>query len=351
MAVLYALLRHDPAARDKAELQPVIARHDDVLRDSKVLPLAYPHARRQVAGAGAVRRVHRTRSASGIRARRCPRCTSPTGSWRTPSGSRAPGRRRAVLRRAERRRRRRADDPWAALLGSGTWTPESYAAARAAAPGSEQRQLLVSALAERLLHLLHAAGRATSTWIPGWRPSPGTPRASATTRWCCSSTSSCCGWRSRCRTGSSSRGSRRRSPSWSSRGPGPARSRWSRSWPGRWTCAGGSPTPGASGAEQEALDRAFRHQEGRFATDRAGRRQPAVRREQAAAAPQPGQPGGRRRLLRDAFARLDRRPDIWDVLLDGINTDERHRGADEAAFRLTYPFSPALVSTLRTWPA
>ena len=54
------------------------------------------------------------------------------------------------------------------------------------------------------------------------------------------------------------------------------------------------------------------------------------------------------RLLADAFARLDRRPEIWDVLLDGINTDERHRGADEAAFRLTYPFSPALMSTLRT---
>ena len=52
-------------------------------------------------------------------------------------------------------------------------------------------------------------------------------------------------------------------------------------------------------------------------------------------------------VLRDAFARLDRRPDIWDVLLDGINTDDRHRGADEEAFRLTYPFSPALVSTLR----
>ena len=31
-----------------------------------------------------------------------------------------------------------------------------------------------------------------------------------------------------------------------------------------------------------------------------------------------------------------------------VNTDDRHRGADEAAFRLTYPFSPALVSTLRS---
>ena len=52
-------------------------------------------------------------------------------------------------------------------------------------------------------------------------------------------------------------------------------------------------------------------------------------------------------VLLDAFARLDRRPDVWDVLLDSLNTDDRHRGADEEEFRLTYPFSPALVSTLR----
>ena len=36
------------------------------------------------------------------------------------------------------------------------------------------------------------------------------------------------------------------------------------------------------------------------------------------------------------------------MLLDGVNTDESHRGSDQAAFRRTYPFSPALVSTLRT---
>ena len=41
MAILHALLRHDPAARAKAELQPVIARHDDVLLDKTVLPLAF----------------------------------------------------------------------------------------------------------------------------------------------------------------------------------------------------------------------------------------------------------------------------------------------------------------------
>jgi hypothetical protein len=33
------------------------------------------------------------------------------------------------------------DDPWSGLLGTGTWTPEAYAAARSAAPGTEQRQL------------------------------------------------------------------------------------------------------------------------------------------------------------------------------------------------------------------
>jgi hypothetical protein len=41
MAVLHAVLRHDPAARAKQELQPVIARHDDVLLDRKILPLAF----------------------------------------------------------------------------------------------------------------------------------------------------------------------------------------------------------------------------------------------------------------------------------------------------------------------
>src|SRR5579862_9753339 len=37
MAVLYALLRHDPAARARAELQPVIGRYDDVLLDKAIL--------------------------------------------------------------------------------------------------------------------------------------------------------------------------------------------------------------------------------------------------------------------------------------------------------------------------
>src|SRR5262249_45734737 len=41
MAVLHAMLRHEAAARGKRELQPVLARHDDVLLDRTVLPLAF----------------------------------------------------------------------------------------------------------------------------------------------------------------------------------------------------------------------------------------------------------------------------------------------------------------------
>jgi hypothetical protein len=54
-----------------------------------------------------------------------------------------------------------------------------------------------------------------------------------------------------------------------------------------------------------------------------------------------------RKVLDEAFARIDRRPEIWNTLLDGVNTSDAHRGADQAAFRRTYPFSPALVSTVR----
>ena len=41
MAVLHALLQHNTVARSKADLQPVVNRHDDVLLDKKVLPLAF----------------------------------------------------------------------------------------------------------------------------------------------------------------------------------------------------------------------------------------------------------------------------------------------------------------------
>jgi hypothetical protein len=101
---------------------------------------------------------------------------------------------------------------------------------------------------------------------------------------------------------------------------------------------------GASGAEQDALDRAFQYQQGRFHEIALGDDNLA---EVASARLLKPKDDAARALLDTAFANLTRTPDVWDVLRDSLNTDERHRGASEAEFRLTYPFSPVLVSTLR----
>ena len=135
MAVLYALLRHNPAARAKAELQPVIARHDDVLREQKVLPLAFhllgAESMEQALFAGYIRQI--ARAAPGRAAAGGARVGCDPGRCRAAAERR---RGRAVLRRAERRCGGGRDDPWAALLGTGTWTAETYDAARAAAPAA-----------------------------------------------------------------------------------------------------------------------------------------------------------------------------------------------------------------------
>ncbi|MFE7719138.1 DUF6079 family protein [Nocardia rhizosphaerihabitans] len=99
-----------------------------------------------------------------------------------------------------------------------------------------------------------------------------------------------------------------------------------------------------AGAIQQAVERAFAHQEGRFGLVKLGdenlpyiaHKRLLKRRDTEAEA-----------ALEAAFSRLDRSPQVWDVLLDGVNTDDRHRGADSDAFKLTYPFSPALIATLR----
>ncbi|NKR97090.1 phage resistance protein [Rhodococcus hoagii] len=107
----------------------------------------------------------------------------------------------------------------------------------------------------------------------------------------------------------------------------------------RWVAAGSD-----SGATQQAVEQAFAHQAGRFGNVTLGDEnlpfiakkrllQPIDSEAQAA--------------LDAAFARLDRNPGVWDVLLDGVNTDDQHRGSDADAFKLTYPFSPALIATLR----
>jgi len=101
---------------------------------------------------------------------------------------------------------------------------------------------------------------------------------------------------------------------------------------------------GASGAEQEALDRTFQYQQGRFREIELGDDNLA---EVAHARLLQPKDDAARALLDAAFANLTRNPEVWEVLRDSLNTDQNHRGSSEAEFRLTYPFSPVLISTLR----
>ncbi len=99
-----------------------------------------------------------------------------------------------------------------------------------------------------------------------------------------------------------------------------------------------------SGATQQAVEQAFAHQAGRFGNVKLGDENlPFIAKKRLL------QPidGEAQAALDAAFARLDRNPGVWDVLLDGVNTDDQHRGSDADAFKLTYPFSPALIATLR----
>src|SRR6185437_7369539 len=348
MAILHALLRHDRTARAKAELQEVIARHDDVLLDKNVLPLAFhligAESMEQALFTGYIRQI----------AQRHPGAPLPALHESD-----------AILRDAERLRARDGDDrffaglnggasaaadgadPWSRLIGdTGTWTAQSYAAARAAEPGTEQRQLLVTALAE---HYFSAYTQQASyvdldsglAAMAAHAKSLGYDAVvlflDELVLWLAFSVQDREFFRRESQkltklveTGTGTRAI-------------PLVSFVARQMDlRRWLA-----DAGASGAQQEALEQAFRHQEGRFGTLRLGddnlpyvaHKRLLRRRADNLLAEQ---------VLADAFARLDRRSDIWDVLLDGANTDEQHRGADEAAFRLTYPFSPALVSTLRS---
>jgi len=348
MAVLYALLRHNPAARAKAELQQVISRHDDVLLDKNVLPLAFhllgAETMEQAIFAGYLRQIaarhpdaplpalHRSdgilADAAAMRAR--------DGDDRFfaalnggPAGSAGGG----------------ESDPWARLLGSGTWTPQSYDAARSAAPGTAERQLLVTALVERFFGSytqqasfvdLDTGLAAIAEHARGLGYDGVALFLDELVLWLTFAV----------REQEFFRREVQKLTKLVEAGAGhraiPLISFVARQMDlRRWFAESG-----ASGAEQEALDTAFRHQEGRFGKITLGddnlpyvASKRLLRRNEAN--PQAGL------QITEAFDRLDRRPEIWDVLLDGVNTDEGHRGADEKAFRLTYPFSPALISTLR----
>src|ERR1035441_1422881 len=319
MAVLHALLRHNPAARAKAELQAVVGRHDDVLLDKNVLPLAFhligAESLAQALFSGFIRQIRRLHPGAVL-----------------PALHQSDG----ILADAERLRARDGDerffaglnggaaggggtDAWSRLIGEGSWTAESYAAARAAEPGTEPRQLLVTALVEHYF----SAYTQQASYVD-----PDTGLAAIATHakslgydavvlfldelvlWLAFSVQDREFFRRESQkltklveTGSGARAI-------------PLISFVARQMNlRRWFA-----DAGASGAEQEALDRAFRHQEGRFGTLVLGDDNLPYVASKRVLRRRPGNPDADAEL-RDAFARMDRRPDIWDVLLDGINTD------------------------------
>jgi len=342
MAVLHALLRHEPAARAKQELQLVIAKHDPTLLERKILPLAFhllgAKTMEQALFEGYLRQIRELHPDAPL-----------------PAIHKSD----ALFRDADNMRRQLGDDAffaglnqgaesgtdaWAAVLGSGSWDTESYAQARAAAPASEERQRLASALVQTFFSAytqqaefvdLDTGLAAIATHAKALGYDALVLFLDELVLWLAFSVQDREFFRRESqkltKLVESSTGTRAI----------PFISFVARQMDlRRWFA-----DSGANGAEQEALDRAFRHQEGRFSTVVLGDDNlPWV---------------ANRRLLRpkdhtaesvlqDAFSRIDRNPRVWDVLLDGVNTDESHRGADEKAFQLTYPFSPALVSTLRS---
>jgi hypothetical protein len=344
MAVLHALLGRDPAARAKAELAPLLARHDDVLGERKILRLAYHFLES--------RSVEETLLGGYV---------AQIQALHPDADLPAVHRGEAVIADGEKLRGQLGDDaylaglnqhgsacsdPWGAVLeGDAPWTADSYDAARSAAPGSEARQRLVSAL----VRAYFTAYTQTAEFVS---VDEGLAAISEHARrlgydavvmfldelvlWLAFSV------RNRELFGREAQKLTKLVESGAGERAVPIISLVARQMDLRRYFVD---TGGGMGAEQDALDNAFRHQEGRFSTIVLGDDNLPYVAQRRLLRPVDD---GAQAVLDDAFARLDRRPEVWDVLLDGANVDDQHRGADQAAFRMTYPFSPALVSTLRT---
>jgi len=341
MAVLYALLRQVAQARSLPELQPVVARHDPVLQGRRILPLVF-----HFLAADSMEQALFSGYLAQIRALH-PGCVLPALHESDKVLADADNLRARIGNAAFFDGLNQAgggDDVWGAFLGASAWDEQRYDAARVAAPGSPQRQELVTALVEGYFSAytqqagfvdLDAGLAAISEHAKGLGYDAVVLFLDEVVLWLAFAVRDTA-WFSR----ESQKLSKLVEGGQGTR-PIPLVSFVARQVDlRRWFA-----DAGASGAQQEALDQAFRHQEGRFAQIALGddnlafvaNRRLLRPRDDAAA-----------RLLDDAFRQLDRRPAVWDVLLDGVNTDEQHRGADEVAFRRTYPFSPALTSTLRS---
>ncbi|MDN4612313.1 DUF6079 family protein [Arthrobacter burdickii] len=339
MAVLHSLLRHNPDARSLPELQSVVARHDPALQNKKILPLAFHFID--------AKSMEQELFESYIKQIQTLHPEAPLPAF-FPS--------EALLRDADGLRTRlgddaffeglgsqTGDDEWAGVLGSSSWDRARYDAARAAAPQSAERQELVSALVEAYFqsYARHAEYVDLDTGLEAMSNHANALGYDAVVLfldelvlWLAFAMQTPEFFRRE------SQKLTKLVEGTYSRLPAPLISFVARQMDlRRWFA-----DSGASGSEQEALDRAFRHQEGRFSTIVLGDDNLPYVASRRLLKPKDDVA---RHAVEDAFSRLDRAPSVWDVLLDGVNADDQHRGSDESAFRMTYPFSPALVSTLR----
>ncbi|GAB2480474.1 hypothetical protein GCM10027030_13110 [Luteococcus sediminum] len=340
MAVLHAMLRHEPAAREKAELAPVIARHDADLAGKNILPLAFhlldSKSMEEAIFSGYLRQIRELH----------PTCLLP-----------ALHRSDGLLRDAATLRHRMGDtaffeglggpgdpdDPWADVLDD-SWTAESYDAAVAAAPDSETRQKLVTSLVER--YFTQAKDSSDFIDLEGGLAVIATHARSLGYDAVVFFLDELVLWlafmaQERERFGRESQKLTKLVESSRGRRDIPIISFVARQMDLRKWFA----DSGASGQEQELIEQGFRFQEGRFAKITLGDDNLPYVASKRLLAPKDA---AAQAVLDEAFRRIDRDPRVWDVLLDGSNTDDEHRGASEATFRMTYPFSPALVSTLKS---
>lgn len=341
MAVLHALLRHRPEARAIEELQDVVVRHDDALRERNILPLAFhfldANSMEEALFDGYVEQIRALHPGAPLPA-----------FYRTDD----------LLQDAESMRQRMgdadffaglggdapADDEWGMVLGEDGWDLARYDAARAAGPRSTERQELVTALSEAYFRSYARQGtyvdldeglRAMSEHAQSLGYDAVVLFLDELVLWLAFAMHTPDFFRRE------SQKITKLVEGAYGQLPVPLISFIARQMDlSQWFA-----DSGASGSQQAALDQAFRHQEGRFATITLGDDNlPFVASKRLL---QP-KDGSARAAVETAFEHLDRAPDVWTVLLDGVNTDEQHRGADEKSFRMTYPFSPALVSTLRS---
>lgn len=347
MAVLHALLGHHPVARAKAELSGVVQRHDPQLQDKKVLRLAFHFL-----------------DAESVEACILGGYVNQIAALEPDAPLPAVHRSDELLMDAERLREQMGDDSflaalnksagagpgsgggdaWSKVLGGDTWTATSYDAARGAATGTTERNNLVSALVRTFYNAFTRSDEFVSldeglAVIAEHAKSLGYDAVvmflDELVLWLAFRV------RDQDFFGREAQKVTKLVESGAGVRAIPLISFVARQLDlRRYFVESG----GGAGSDQEALDNAFRHQEGRFRTITLGDDNlPFVAEKRLLA---PVSPDAKATIDR-AFDALGRRQDLWDVLLDGVHT-EAGGGADRAQFRRTYPFSPALVSTLRT---